>query len=90
MDPVILDRLVSLYGDNYTMADVCKGCQQRHRCASCLDGSAEEYLPPSAVLALATKQKGEEAGKRLAKGNGCVVLRDESGRAIGFMCGRGR
>jgi hypothetical protein len=41
------------------MFDVCKGCQQRHRCASCLDGTDSEYLPPSA-LPKETRRHGVE------------------------------
>ena len=78
----IVSRSSDIYGPDYTMDHVCKGCQQRHRCASCLDGSATEYLPPSALARMATET---------AKGNpGCSVLADTNGQLIGFMCRRGR
>ena len=82
-----MSRASDIFGPDYTMEQVCKGCQQRHRCSDCLDGTPGEYLPPSALAAL-VKRQGEEIGRQLAPG--CTVLRDVGGRAMGFMCRRGR
>lgn len=73
-------RLVGLYGEGYTMADVCKGCQQRHSCASCLDGTDGEYLPPSALAKAAAATSGA----------GCQPFVAPDGRVFGFVCRRGR
>lgn len=75
-----MSRASEIYGEGYTMADVCKGCQQRHRCASCLDGSASEYLPPSALERMVKTAA--------AKGSGCSPLM-AGDRCIGFVCKRG-
>lgn len=87
--PTDTSHAARIYGPGYTMAQVCRGCQQRHRCASCLDGSPDEYLPPSAIAAIVERQS-EEAGRAMAGDSGCAVLRGASGRAVGFVCHRSR